>query len=148
MYSIYKIWKNDLCYVGITKDFQARMINHKHICLNQKNPNHNLKVYQAIRANDGWDAWSKEIVETTDDKTRERYWFELIGNLNERIPTRLWKEIIKIWRERNKERLIYRKEKFTCECGGHYIYANKSTHLKSNKHLTYINTNVRTDGTQ
>lgn len=129
MYSIYKIWKNDLCYVGITKDFQLRIRIHKSNCLNQEAKDTNLKVYQAIRANDGWDAWTKEVVETTDDKTKERYWVELIGNLNERIPTRTNKE----WRKT--------KEKTTCECGGCYSWDNKNRHFKSNKHLTYINTN-------
>jgi predicted GIY-YIG superfamily endonuclease len=139
MYSIYKIWKNDLCYVGITTDFPRRIRDHKRNCLNQVRKGHNLKIYQAIRV-DGWDAWTKEVVETTDDKTRERYWVEQIGNLNINIPTRL--ETHKQWKERNKEGLIYREEKFTCECGGHYNYKRKREHFKTNKHLTYINTNV------
>jgi hypothetical protein len=129
MYSIYKIWKDDLCYVGITTDFRVRMLSHKSICLNQEARDANCKVYQAIRTNGGWEAWVKEVVETTDDKTRERYWVELIGNLNSQVPTRNRKE----WRKT--------KEKTTCECGVKYTRSNKSYHIKSNKHLTHINTN-------
>jgi hypothetical protein len=155
MYSIYKIWKDDLCYVGITTDFHKRIIKHKTTCLNQKNPHTNLKVYQVIRV-DGWDAWTKEVVETTDDKTRERYWVEKIGNLNVNIPTRSGKESSKNWRDTHKEYLkeqsrefrkknpdyhTYREEQITCDCGGHYSLYHKSRHFKSNKHLTYINTN-------
>ena len=135
MYSIYKIWKDDLCYVGITTDFKARIREHKHSCLNQKTKGYNLKVYQVIRANGGWEAWTKEVVETTDDKTKERYWIKQISNLNVRMLTRTTKE----WYELNKEQMT---EKFTCECGGKYTYGQKSTHFKTNKHLNYINTNV------
>ena len=139
MYSIYKIWKDDLCYVGITTDFKARIREHKHSCLNQKTKGYNLKVYQVIRANGGWEAWTKEVVETTDDKTKERYWIESIGNLNVLITSRPKKESVKIWFNENRE---YLTEKFTCECGGKYTYSQKSTHFKTNKHLNYINTNV------
>ena len=38
----------------------------------------------------------------------------------------------------NKERLL---EKFNCECGGKYIHQNKSTHLKTKKHQTFISIN-------
>jgi predicted GIY-YIG superfamily endonuclease len=134
MYSIYKILYKDFCYVGITKDFKARIREHKHSCLNQKTKGYNLKVYQVIRANEGWEAWTKEVVETTDDKTKERYWIKQISNLNVRMLTRTTKE----WYELNKEKYT---EKINCECGGKYTYSQKSTHFKTNKHLTHINTN-------
>jgi predicted GIY-YIG superfamily endonuclease len=134
MYSIYKIHYKDFCYVGITTNFKARMIGHKTTCLNQKliNDRHyNYPIYQVIRANDGWDAWTKEVVETTDDKTRERYWIEQISNLNGNVPTRTKSEYDK----------THRNPKITCECGGYYSGTHKSRHFKSNKHLNYINTN-------
>jgi hypothetical protein len=37
--------------------------------------------------------------------------------------------------ERNKEKL---HEKFDCDCGGKYIFQNKTTHVKSQKHQLYI----------
>ncbi len=123
MYSIYKIQKGDLCYIGITNDFKRRIKDHRSVCLNQEKKGHDYKLYQAIRV-DGWDAWTKEVVETTDDRTRERYWFELMGNLNKNIPT-------KSRRERTTE-------KNTCECGGKFVRGSRARHFKTVKHLTYI----------
>lgn len=132
MYSIYKIHYKDLCYVGIAGNFKARMRRHKFNCLNQESVDYNRSLYQAIRV-DGWEAWTKEVVETTDDKTKERYWIESIGNLNSYVPNRK-----RIERPEYKNKF----DKITCECGGKYTRSNKSIHCKSNKHLNYINTNV------
>ena len=37
--------------------------------------------------------------------------------------------------EKNKEKL---NEKFDCECGGKYIRSHKSSHMKTKKHINYI----------
>ena len=85
---------------------------------------------------------------------------------NERIPTRTkaeWeqdniehrREYKKKYHEENREHLNeYKKkyyldnkdtinkkrsEKFNCDCGGKYTRRNKSQHLKSKKHINYIN---------
>ena len=44
----------------------------------------------------------------------------------------------KEYREKNQDKI---KEKLNCECGGKFTYSNKSMHLKSKKHLNFINTN-------
>jgi len=45
------------------------------------------------------------------------------------------------YRQKNKEILNKKsKEKFNCICGGQYIKAHKSRHLKSKKHQTFLNT--------
>jgi len=61
------------------------------------------------------------------------------------------KEHIKEWRQNNKESIALKNkeykekrkekldEKFECECGGKFSYQNKSIHLKSKKHIKYIN---------
>jgi hypothetical protein len=49
------------------------------------------------------------------------------------------KELNKKWKDTNQEKL---KEQVSCECGGHFTYSNKSTHLKSKKHLEFINKNI------
>jgi hypothetical protein len=46
------------------------------------------------------------------------------------------KEKIKEYLEANKKKL---KEKFTCACGGKYIYYHKSQHFKTKKHLKFVN---------
>ena len=47
------------------------------------------------------------------------------------------KQYLKEYREKHKEK---RNEKHDCACGGKYTFANKIRHLKSLKHLKYINT--------
>jgi len=46
------------------------------------------------------------------------------------------KEYRKEWDIKNADKL---KEKFNCECGGCYTRNNKSHHLKSQKHIIFIN---------
>ena len=47
----------------------------------------------------------------------------------------------KQYREKNKEKLKEKHlEKFNCQCGGKYIYSNKSKHEKSLKHQAYLRT--------
>lgn len=65
-------------------------------------------------------------------------------------------EHAKTYREKHKERLKetekerarkYReeklKEKTICECGGRYTYQNKSSHMKTTKHLNWENKNTK-----
>ncbi len=58
---IYKICCEDLnitdIYVGHTCNLVKRRCQHKTLCNNKKDKHHNLKVYQFIRANGGWDNW-------------------------------------------------------------------------------------------
>ena len=44
-------------YVGHTANFTRRKSEHKKNCNNVNNKRHNLKVYQIMRENGGWDAW-------------------------------------------------------------------------------------------
>ena len=64
---MYKIVCNDLnvkdCYVGHTINMTKRKCCHKHVCNNEKNKDHNLKIYKIIRENGGWDNWTMLLVE-------------------------------------------------------------------------------------
>ena len=64
---IYKIVCNDLsikdCYVGHTTDMTKRKWAHKTACNNEKDKKHNLKIYQIIRENGGWENWDMVLVE-------------------------------------------------------------------------------------
>ena len=101
---------------------------------------------------------------------RERYWYEVLNaNLNSNVPNRSEKESGKEYRKNNRDVILekqkkYREnnkemisqkfkvryqlnkeklsEKFTCECGGNFSKANKSTHLKTPKHQTYCNSTI------
>ena len=50
-------------YVGSTFDFARRKGSHKSVCNNNNSINHNLKIYQVIRENGGWNNWSMNVVD-------------------------------------------------------------------------------------
>jgi hypothetical protein len=90
---IYKIVCNDLSvtfsYVGMTTDFTNRKRGHKNTCNNITLNKSNLKVYQTIRANGGWDNWNMLTIEMypcnndIEARLREREWYEkLNANMN------------------------------------------------------------------
>jgi hypothetical protein len=66
-YYIYKIYCNDEnvtdTYIGSTKNISTRKYYHKRACNNQTDSHHNLKVYQMIRANGGWENWDFVVIE-------------------------------------------------------------------------------------
>ena len=45
----------DEIYVGHTTDFKSRKRQHKKSCYNEHSKSYNFKLYQYIRANNGWD---------------------------------------------------------------------------------------------
>lgn len=51
------------CYVGSTKAFRQRKTNHKYQCNNEKNKSYNVKIYQTIRVNGGWDNWEMKPID-------------------------------------------------------------------------------------
>jgi hypothetical protein len=154
---MYKIVCNDLSvtdvYVGYTTDFRKRKNTHKSYCINQNSNHYNLKVYQMIRQNGGWDNFSMIQIEeyccnnSNEASARERYWYEFLNaNLNKQVPNRSKKEHTennketiatykKKWYKKNKEKI---NEKIVCECGGNYTYVSKSKHFKTQKHQNYI----------
>ena len=116
---IYKICCNDLnihyVYVGHTTNFIKRKCIHKSNCNNNNSKSYNLKVYQTIRENGGWENWSMIKVEdySCSDKLeatkRERYWYEFLNaDLNVRTPYINKEEIEeykKEYREANKDKI-------------------------------------------
>jgi len=58
---IYKIVCNDLnvkeIYVGHTTNLYTRKATHKSFCNNLENPHIQIKIYQVIRNNGGWENW-------------------------------------------------------------------------------------------
>ncbi len=102
MYKIYKIVDNtnDNVYIGITTQTLKRRLNgHKHkITCSSRN---------IIKNGD----YRIELIEETDDKTRERYWIQNTDCINKYIPGRTAtqyysdnKEKKKEYREKNKEK--------------------------------------------
>ena len=111
--SIYKIvhkedFDNENIYIGSTTNFIKRKNLHKTTCNKENNKHYNLKIYQYIRENGGWNNWVMVQIEPfscnskKELETRERYWIELLkGKLNCIIPTRTLAE----WRDDNRDEL-------------------------------------------
>ena len=118
-YVMHKIVCNDLnindCYVGQTTNFNKRKSNHKYTCNNENSKKYNLKVYQFIRNNGGWDNFNMIEIEKyycndkNDAYKRERYWLEqLNATLNTQIPSRPAKE----WKLDNKDKIKEQKAEY------------------------------------
>ena len=150
---IYKLINYDypeLVYVGSTTNFTKRKQNQKQICLNEKYKKHNLKVYQMIRENDGWENWNMiKICDYPCENRREaelkedEYMTELKASMNSHRASRTQKqyrednkEKIQQYREDNREKKKeYRdnnKEKIQ-EYGKEYYETNKNTILENNR---------------
>jgi hypothetical protein len=128
---IYKLVCNDLsitdCYVGHTTDFTGRKSSHKKNCINEKYKDHNLKVYQIIRENGGWDNYSMVEIEkfvcndANEACKKEREWYEKLNSgLNSKYPQINKGE----WEEKNKENLAIKHKKY---------YEDNKEELKENK---------------
>jgi len=77
------------CYVGSSANIKKRRTTHKSNCHNENSKSYNLKIYQTIRGNGGWENWKIVELATRDNITKrqaeqieEEYRVELKGNLN------------------------------------------------------------------
>ena len=157
---IYKIEHNDdesLVYVGHTTNFDKRKTQHKINCYNDNQKNYNLKVYQMIRQNGGWEMFKMIEVEKypcADKREAERreneVMKELKASMNMRKSFRTQDEITEYTKEyyesnkpkiqeRNKEYREANKskinEKVKCECGCEIIKSKLKRHQATKKHL-------------
>jgi hypothetical protein len=158
---IYKLvhkndFNNENIYVGSTTDFARRKYYHSWNCCNEKSKHHHFKVYQIINANGGWSEWNMVQLQKypcsdkREAESQEEFWRSLLNaglntnrafrTLQEKIEDQ--KEYIKEYRIQNRTE-IYKKqnEKCECGCGGKFTKANKQQHLKTKKHIAYINEN-------
>lgn len=118
---IYKICCNDLSikdiYIGHTCNLAKRRWHHKNCC-NNENGKYNMKVYQFIRENGGWDNWSVILVDKCpcldlEEATKiERHYIEILNaTLNMVIPSRTTKE----YYYANKEKRLENHKKWVNE---------------------------------
>ena len=142
IYYFYKIVCDDLpnfVYVGSTMSYANRKYEHKHACNNENRKGYNLKIYQTIRANGGWDNFRMVCIHQQEvdnkrhaEKIEEDYRVELNGNMNMRRAFRSEeqkkedkKEDNKEWRKNNKESISEHKKE--------YYQANKDKINEKNK---------------
>ena len=137
-YILYKITIADYTYIGSTRDWIQRQRNHKSNCLNAKSPAHNLKLYQTIRENGGWDAIEKSPIEEYEcngpiqARIREEHWRREYNAQLNMMRAHLTRE------ERNDYNRDHATEKIQCECGVTHSRNNKSRHYKSKNHADFI----------
>tara|TARA_R110000803_G_scaffold192649_1_gene255545 strand:- start:408 stop:998 length:591 start_codon:yes stop_codon:yes gene_type:complete len=141
-YIFYKITCDDLpeyIYIGSTVHFIKRKCDHKITCNNPNRKGHNIKLYQTIRDNGGWEKWdiivideAKQVTLTEARIKEESLRKEYNGNLNSQKAYRsveeakeYEKEWMKQYRESNKE-LVVEKTKI-------YYQANKEDILEKQK---------------
>jgi hypothetical protein len=98
-------------YVGATTNWIKRKGLHKCRCTNENY--NNSKVYQYIRANNGWKNWNMIMIEKYPCETqhesamRERFWTETLGaTLNSNVQGRTNKE----YQETHKEKIAEYRE--------------------------------------
>ena len=148
-------------YIGSTCNKNRRKQEHKSCCNCETNKNYNYPVNQFIRENGGFDNFDLIILEEYPCESKvqlemkEREWIEeRKPTLNRRIPTRTKQEYRKIHYEEYKEEMLeqnklYREEhkeeiqkrqkkKIICECGSEYTNIHKSRHIKTQRHLKYL----------
>jgi hypothetical protein len=123
---IYKIsCKDELikdCYIGSSFNFDHRYKQHKSDCNNENSKDHNLKIYQFIRNNGGWDNFKFEILlsfdcENTKQKVlKEQYFIDVYkASLNSCKAIRTEeekKDYDKEYYENNKAKLLEQNKKY------------------------------------
>jgi len=153
--SIYMIKKqddynNDNIYIGSCCNFVRRKCCHKSACNSPNYKNHNLKVYQFIRENGGWNAWvmTKIIDYACNSKSdlnimERRYIDEYKSKLNCIIPTRTQQEYRNDYKDKIKEyQKEYREENPDKIAERHKKYYNQNADKIKEKTKKYYNQNA------
>jgi len=129
IYKIEHIENESLVYVGHTTNWEQRKYRHKLVCYNEKGKAYNLKVYQMIRENGGWNAFKMIEVEKYPCKDRreaEKRENDIIKELKANMNTykiflseeekKEYKEKIKDYNEKyyenNKDKLKKQRQKY------------------------------------
>ena len=150
-YTFYKIVCLDnsveLCYIGSTADFNKRKSAHKCNCINENYKNYNLKIYNTIRDNGGWDNFKmieidkkEQITLREAEQIEEEYRQKLKANMNMRIcylteedKIEQHKKSSKKYYENNKDKIKEQNQNYYEE---HRDKNKNKREYKSNKNMT------------
>lgn len=159
---MYRIVCKDLniqeCYIGHTTNLTKRKYQHKFKCNTPNSKGYNLKIYQFIRENGGYDNW--ELIKIEDYPCeniyeackRERYWKEYYNaNLNLQIPSRTKEEWIndnpdknKIYYQSNKEIFLEKQKIYNQQNKEHIkIYQKQYYEENANKIKQYKSEKIK-----
>jgi hypothetical protein len=149
----YKIVCRDLTitelYVGHTTNFRLRKSQHKHACNKEQSNRFNLRVYQFIRENGGWENWDiiliikKGCVDALEARTIERGYIETLGaTLNCQVPSRTSNQyylenVATIKENASEYRALHKDETF--EYNTNYYVENKEAILASQAEYYKLN---------
>ena len=144
-------------YIGSTTDFDKRMKDHIYEC---KYVRRQLRLYEFIHNNGGWDNFDMVKVCDCDEEERnkmEQYHINFIkptlNSMKSYQSENEWKEyqkrVCNEYYEKNRDKIrrsqkeYYDKNKKlqktpNCECGGFVSKRNKARHLKTNLHRSYL----------
>ena len=131
-------------YIGSSFDMKWRKYDHKSNCNNSKSKAYNLKVYQYIRANGGYENWKfeilveKEFENKRDLEIKEQECIKLLKPLLNSKSAYQTEEEYKLQRKKDKAKRL--ATKIICACGKETSKTHKNRHEKSNKHQKYLQT--------
>ena len=128
-------------YVGHTSNFTRRKNEHKSRCNSEKSKRHNLKIYQTIRENGGWDNWrmieiknqlceSKRHAEQIEQELLDQYKAKLNSQKAFCAGTR--QEYEKQYKIINKEHYKTKNTQY-CEANKEKIAERKKQYYLNNK---------------
>jgi hypothetical protein len=146
IYKIEHIDDEKLVYVGHTTNFDKRKTAHKSSCKNENEKHYNLKVYQMIRQNGGWDMFKMIEVQKypcADKREAERRENEVMKEVKasmntyksfrtEEEKTEYHKEYTKEYNETNKPKLQQQMKEYY-ETNKPKIQEQKKEYRENNK---------------
>jgi len=106
---------NENIYIGSTKDFKQRKWDHKKSCNNPNSVGYNMKVYQYIRENGGWDNFVMDVIlaypcnDKYQLKLRED---EIICEINSKLNTNRANRGQKQYYQDNLDKIKEKKKKY------------------------------------
>lgn len=142
-------------YVGHTTNFAERKYGHKNICHNSKNKKYNLKIYQIMRDNGGFENWrmieieSRLVKDKREAERIEQEWIEKMEadmNSHKAFGGENVQEAKYIYNKEHKEHkreydIQYclkncnkNKVHVECECGSFISARGLTNHKKTLKH--------------
>ena len=131
-YTFYKLDIGNKCYVGSTIDFPNRIQKHSTRYKCETSKEYNLKVYQCMRQNNGWENVKVMIIDkiiyNDKDEAREmetKFMLMFNAELNSKYPKRSQKDYV----EANKEKIAKQRKEPSKE----YYEANKEKIAERNK---------------
>ena len=137
IYKIQHIDKEDLVYVGHTTNFTKRKCQHKYICKSENDSKYNLKIYQMIRENGGFDMFRMIEIEKypcNDKREAEKRECEVmkklkasLNTMNSYVSNEEKKESRKEYEKRNKEKNQGRLKDYN-----NNYYQNNKSRIKEN----------------